>query len=438
MKHPSAQELIKKGKGTKATLEGWVDTVRNQGKILFVVLRNEQGLFQGVALSSNKDVFNVGKGLTDESVIRMSGVIQVQKAAPQGVELSLESIDILSKAEAQLPIPISEHIESEADMQSRLDWRWLDLRQPKKKLIFEVWTTLEQAARNYWVSNGYIEIHSPKLLGTPSEGSAELFGLDYFGKKAYLAQSPQFYKQMAMAAGLGRIFEVGPVFRANPSFTSRHDTEFTMYDMEMSYIDTHEDIMVEEEKWIRAIIGKVKEKHGGQIKESYGREVVVPTLPFPRITMAEAKKMLAPHKIKSEKEGDLCPEEERKLSELIMEKFGHEFVFVTEYPADVRAFYHMRLESDNTLTKSFDLLWCGIEITTGAQREHRPKRLAKQAREKGLRLEPLEFYFDFFKYGCPPHGGLGLSPSRMLMKLLDVPNVREVTFLYRGPKRLKP
>lgn len=298
---------------------------------------------------------------------------------------------------------------------------------------------MEDAARKYWIDNGYTQIHSPKLMSIPSEGAAELFEVKYFDDKtAYLAQSPQLYKQMAMASGLERIFEVGPVFRANPSFTSRHDTEFTGYDMELSFIDSHQDVIAEEEKWIAAMIAAVKDKFGDDIKTHYGREVTVPTLPFPQVTMKEAKKMLSEFKIESDKEDDLNPEEERKLSSLIFEKYGHEFVFVTEYPVSARPFYHMRLESDPTLTKSFDLLWNGIEVTTGAQREHRYDKLIEQAKEKGLNLEPLEFYFNFFKYGCPPHGGLGLSPSRLLMKLLGVSSVREVTYIYRGPKRLTP
>lgn len=438
MKHLAAHDLQEAGEGTHTTLEGWVHAVRNQGKILFVVLRNEHGLFQGVALKKDEAVFEAAKELTDESVIQMSGTIQLQEAAPQGVELLLDAIVILSKADAQLPIPISEHAENEADLQNRLDWRWIDLRHDSKKLIFETWTTMEQAARNYWVDNEYIEIHSPKLLGTPSEGAAELFELDYFGKKAYLAQSPQFYKQMAMASGFNKVFEVGPVFRANPSFTSRHDTEFTGYDMEISFIDSHYDIMDEEERWIKQMIAAVKEKHGDAVKEAYDRNVVVPTLPFPRISLLEAKKLLAEKGISSEKHDDLSPEEERTLSEMIKEQHGHEFVFVTEYPVSARPFYHMRLEEDPTLTKSFDLLWNGIEITTGAQREHRYDILIKQAAEKGLGRDSLDFYFNFFKYGCPPHGGLGLSPSRLLMKLLNTSNVREVTYLYRGPKRLTP
>ena len=268
--------------------------------------------------------------------------------------------------------------------------------------------------------------------------SVSCLEVKYFERKAYLAQSPQFYKQMGMAAGFEKVFEVGPVFRANPSFTSRHDTEFTGYDVEISFVESHQDPMHEEEKAIRHALEKVKEGYGEEILKHYGRELVVPSLPFPQLTMKEAKEILGRLGVPSEKDGDLSPEEERKLSEYIKEKEGHEFVFVTEYPAEVRPFYHMRLESDPALTKSFDLLWDGLEITTGAQREHRYDVLIKQAKERGVKLGPIQFYLNFFKYGCPPHGGFGLGPSRMLMKVFNAANVREVTYLYRGIKRLEP
>lgn len=436
MKHLTAAELTQKA-GEVVIIDGWLQTIRDQGSIVFLIIRNTEGTFQAVVLKSS-DSYETSKHLTAESVIKVKGTAKLEQNAPLGVEIMVDEIEVLSSANPELPIPVSEKAENEAEQQKRLDWRWLDLRKPEKRLIFEAWTTMEHAARQYWTENGYMEIHSPKMMSIPSEGAAELFEVKYFDRTAYLAQSPQLYKQMAMASGFERIFETGPVFRANPSFTSRHDTEFTGYDMELSFVSSHQDVIAEEEKWLVAMISAVKEKHGEAILKAYGREIVVPTIPFPQVTMKQAKELLAPFKIDSDKIDDLNPEEERKLSELIKEQHGHEFVFVTEYPTSARPFYHMRLESDPTLTKSFDLLWNGIEVTTGAQREHRYEQLVKQAKEKGLHLEPLEFYFNFFKYGCPPHGGLGLSPSRLLMKLLDVANVREVTYLYRGPKRLDP
>lgn len=436
MKHLSATELTEKA-GEAVVVDGWLQTIRDQGSIVFLIIRNNQGSFQTVVLKSS-NAYEASKSLTVESVIKVHGTAKLEQNAPHGVEIMVEELEVLSLADPELPIPVSENADNEAEQQKRLDWRWLDLRRTDKRLIFEAWTTMEQAARQYWTENGYMEIHSPKLMSIPSEGAAELFEVKYFERTAYLAQSPQLYKQMAMASGFERIFETGPVFRANPSFTSRHDTEFTGYDMELSFIESHQDVIAEEEKWLVAMISAVKEKHGEAILKAYNREIVVPTIPFPQVTMKQAKELLAPFNIESDKVDDLNPEEERKLSELIKEQHGHEFVFVTEYPVTARPFYHMRLESDPSLTKSFDLLWNGIEVTTGAQREHRYEQLLAQAKEKGLHREPLEFYFNFFKYGCPPHGGLGLSPSRLLMKLLDVSNVREVTYLYRGPKRLDP
>ncbi len=417
------------------TVAGFVQTIRKQGSIEFLVLRDITGTIQVVIF--DKMLLETSKTLTLESVVAITGTVKTAEKAFSGIEIGAESITVLSHAAPELPIPVVEKA-GETDQQIRLDWRFLDLRKPDKQLIFKIWTEWEQAFVQYCTERNYLEIHSPKLMSTPSESGAELFEVKYFERKAYLAQSPQFYKQMAMAAGFERVFEIGPVFRAEPSFTTRHSTEFQGFDLEKSYIDSHQDIIAEEEAMLAYAITRVKEKFGDEIKEHFDREVVVPTLPFPQVTIAEAKKILAEMGVESEKAGDFSPEEERKLCEYIKEKYNHEFVFVTEYPHMNRAFYHMRLESDNNLTKGFDLLWNGVEITTGAQREHRYDVLVKQAQERGMSLEPLQFYLDFFKYGCPPHGGLGAGPERMIMKLLNLESIREVSFIYRGVKRLTP
>jgi len=437
MKRIFVNETIDKV-GEKVKVAGFVQTIRDQGSIKFLIIRDISGTIQVVVTKDNIEATKIAKLLSLESVVEIIGLAKEEKQAPGGVEITAEEISILSLASSELPIPVVEKGQVETDLQKRLDWRWLDLRRPEKTLIFKVWTLMEQAFREYWTSNGYIEIHSPKLMSAPSESGAELFEVKYFDRKAYLAQSPQFYKQMAMASGFEKVFEVGPVFRANPSFTSRHDTEFTGYDFEISYIESHQDVMAEEQKAIWYMLEKVKKEFGKEILEFYSKDLIVPTLPFPQVTMKQAKEILAELKVQSERNGDLSPEEERKLSEYIKEKEGHEFVFVTEYPIEVRPFYHMRLEDNPKLTKSFDLLWNGLEITTGAQREHRYDILISQAKEKGLKPKSIQFYLNFFKYGCPPHGGLGLGPSRMLMKILNVDNVREVTYLYRGVKRLEP
>ena len=366
---------LKEHAGGEVTICGWVHTLRNQGKIRFMIIRDITGFIQVVVLKDRTEAFAATAGLPEESVVKITGLLKAEKQAPGGFEIQADTIEVLSMAAPELPIQVNEEGENEAELPLRLDWRWIDLRKPERALIFKVWTVLEQAFRNYCISNGYIEIHSPKTVVTSTESGSELFAVKYFDRTAYLAQSPQLYKQMAMAAGFEKVFEVGPVFRANPSFTSRHDTEFTMYDIEMSFIESHHDLMAEEENMIVAMLTEVREKYGEEIKKLYGQEVVIPKTPFPRLTLQETKSILANLGIIGERGEDLSPEEERSISQYVQENNGHEFVFIHDWPASTRAFYSMRLESNPALAKSFDLLFKGLEITSGAQREHRYDRL---------------------------------------------------------------
>ena len=428
--------------GEQVTFKGFVQTVRNQKAVQFLILRDHTGLIQVVAERSEekKETNDLIATLTRESVIEVSGVLASNPNVKLGqMELQLTTLRVDSVSDATLPIDIFGKTETEVD--KRLDWRFLDLRQPEKQLIFRIQTTVEAAMREFWISKEFVEIHTPKIMGSPSEGGAELFSLDYFGQTASLAQSPQFYKQMAMAAGLDRVFEIGPAFRADPSFTPRHSTEFTSVDMEMSWIESHGDVMEFEERWLQHILRTVQEKHGEEILGTFGVEVVVPELPFPKVTMDEAQNILRDRDYvpsAETKRGDIDPHGERMLCDYAREKFNHEFIFVTDYPTEVRPFYHRRKEDNPSLTKSFDLLWKWMEITTGAQREHRYDVLTKQAAEKGVSLGSIQFYLDFFKYGCPPHGGFGFGLARLLAAMLNQKSIREVVFLHRGPTRLVP
>ena len=423
--------------GQTVRLGGWVNAVRDQKRMQFVILRDETGLAQAVLEKSDppSQLNERISELTDESAVILTGeVVADERVRLGGVEIRLQDLQVESLAEPELPVT------PESALDKRIDWRYLDLRRPDRRLIFEVQSTVEQAMREHWRGEGFLELHTPKLMGSASESGAELFKVDYFERTAYLAQSPQFYKQMAMAGGFGKVFEIGPVFRANPSFTSRHDTEFTSVDVEIAWIDSHEDVMAFEEAWLAHVLGVVASEHGEAIRETFGVEVVVPELPFPRLSMAEAKALLREHGHEHVPgpEEDLDPPSERALCSIVAEQRGHEFVFVTDYPTAVRPFYHMRHPDDPGLTRSFDLLWRGIEITTGAQREHRLPTLLEQAADKRVETEPIQYYLDFFRYGAPPHGGFGFGLTRLLMQMLGQENVREVTFLYRGPNRLEP
>lgn len=426
---------IEKYNGNYVKVAGWVDTIRDQKRMQFLSLRDHTGKIQTVNQKTGKDLDQLISSLSKDSTIVAGGnVVHNPRVKLNPFEIQLDYVDVKSSPKQSLPIT------PESNLDTRLDWRYVDLRDPKKQLIFNIQTTAEHAMRNFWVQNGFTEIHSPKLIEGASESGAELFKLDYFGQEASLAQSPQFYKQMAMAAGFNNVFEIGPVFRANKSFTSRHDAEFTSVDMELSWVDSHEEVIEMEEKWINYFLTDVVAKHGEEIQNVFGLETKVPKLPFPRVTMDDAYKILESkgHKVAREHKGDLDPEGERKLAQHIKEEFDHDFVFVTDYPSKARPFYHMRFDDNPNVTKSFDLIWKGLEVTTGAQREHRYDKLVEQIQEKGVDPKSISSYVDFFKHGCPPHGGCGFGLTRMLMNLTGLNNVREVTFVYRGPNRLTP
>jgi nondiscriminating aspartyl-tRNA synthetase len=422
--------------GDQVRVCGWVQTLRLQRRMQFVVLRDETGAVQ---LTNRRDVLpeldEQLDALTVGSAIALTGrVVEAPQVKLGGIEVLVDSIDSVSIAEQ--PLPIAETTSPDL----RMDWRFLDLRAPRQHLIFRIGDLFEQCMRSFLLSRGFTELHTPKLMAAASESGAEVFRVEYFGSSAYLAQSPQFYKQMAIAAGFDRVMEVGPVFRAEPSFTSRHSTEFTGLDLEMAWIDSVDDVMRMEEELLAHAVAGVRDVYGQEIEEVFGTELVVPPTPFPRMTLAEAREQLLQvgWQPGDRSSPDLDGEGERMLSKLVADKFGHQFVFLTDYPVSVRPFYHMRPADNPSVTCSFDLIWNGLEVTTGAQREHRYDVLAAQAAEKGISLESISHYANCFRYGCPPHGGLGIGINRLLMKLLSLPSIREATLFFRGPNRLTP
>ena len=413
-------------------VQGFVENFRNKRTMAFIVVKDATGKLQiTIEKEKHPEMLEMLDKLTIHSVVTFEGeVVASEYVKMGGKEMYPDTMKVESYAEA-LPI------KDDSDIDVRMDYRWIDLRREKNHLMLDLQTTLTAALREFLVERDFVEIHTPKLIAAASESGSDVFEVKYFDGHAYLAQSPQFYKQMAMAAGLERIFETGPVFRAEKSYTNKHATEFTGFDLEFSYIDGCEDVMKMEEELLTYALAKVKEKHGDAIKELYGLDLEVPTLPFPRMKLCDVYRELEErygYTVPAELHGDLTTEAERMTRQLCRDMFNHEFLFITDYDAKERAFYHMR--DENGVPQGYDLIWRGVEITTGAQREHRYDVLKAQAEEKGL-AEDVKFYLEFFKYGCPPHGGFGLGIDRLTMLFLGL-SIKEVQFLFRGPNRLTP
>ena len=426
--------------GEKVVVSGFVENIRNLQWVLFLVLNDGTGKVQVTiekSNESNQELISIVNSLTLESTVKIVGILnENSKVKLNGMEIIPDTIEVTSRSDEELPFSYKDL--TGVNFDTRLDYRFIDLRNEKNSLIFKIQSSLVQYMREYLYQHDFMEIHTPKLIGTASESGSNVFKVKYFDRLAYLAQSPQFYKQMAMSSGFNRIFEVGPVFRAENSNTSRHATEYTCFDVEFSYIDSYYDVMKLEAEMLTYALEKINHIYGERIKDIYGVELMVPTLPFPVMRLCDIYQELESrygYKVEDSEKDDLTTEAEKLCYQLSKDKFQHEFLFVIDYPASKRAFYHMR-DNDGIL-QGYDLLWRGVEITTGAQREHRYEEITKNAEEKGL-TKDVKFYLEFFKYGCPPHGGFGLGVDRLTMLLLGIPSIKEVQFLFRGPNRLEP
>lgn len=420
--------------GEKAFLKGWVYEIRNLNKLGFIILRDMTGIVQCVV--KGKNLMQRLKNLSLESSIEIQGITKEANVKAEflrrDVEVSVEDFKIISKAE-RLPIQINDQ-EVESDLSTRLDNRFLDVRKPKIQAIFNVRSTIYRAVIDYFESENFKIINTPKITTIGLESGAESFVVNYFSKKAVLAQSPQFYKQMFVHGGFERVVEIAPVYRAENSNTTRHLTEFTGVDFEMGFIEDENDVMDIAEGMIKAIAKKVVDERKEELS-LLGIEFKVPKK-IPRVSMKELKMMLKEKGKELSEEDDLDAEAERMIGEYALNKFGEEFIFVTNYPFSVRPFYHMKPSEDEKGTRSFDLLFRGVEVATGAQREHRLNVLRSQAKEKGVKIP--EIYEDVFRYGAIPHGGVGFGLDRITQRMLDLSNVREALLLPRDTTRLTP
>ncbi len=432
-------QVSEKEIGKTVTLCGWVDTLRVSGKISFLLLRDRTGIIQ---------IF-LDKGLTEkyqhelkkESVALIEGLVnkrpdnQVKKDMKTGaVEIAAKHIELLSIAETPLPVDVVEDTTTNID--KRLDYRFLDVRREKVKDIFMIRSKIYSKTVEFFDKTGFVAIQSPRLTASGVESGAEEFKIPYFGKTASLAQSPQVYKQMFVVSGLEKVYDIGPIFRAEKSHTTRHLTEFTGIDFEMGFIKDEHDVIAVLEDYFRYLLTEVKRVCKDEL-EHLGVTINVPKS-IPKMTLGEARKILKDRGKTLPEDEDLDAEGELIIGEYVKKKYDSDFVFMLEYPWKKRPFYHMRPEGNKKITKSFDLLFNGVEIGTGAQREHRLDILEAQAKEKGIDFKKMTFYRDIFRFGCPSHGGVGLGLDRITQQLLNLPNIREAILLPRDPERLTP
>jgi len=422
------------GDGT-VSVKGWIQDTRNLGGISFVVIRDRYGTIQLTLPKKKIDpaLFERLTTLPRESVVCVTGEVKASDQTELGLEIIPLACEVYSEAGVPLPMGVIDKVNVEMD--TRLNNRFMDLRKPEIRAIFELKSIMLHLLNETMAENGFVQVSTPKIVASGAEGGSTLFKVDYFGKPAYLAQSPQLYKQMLMSTGLDRVYEIGPAFRAEHSNTNRHVTEFISFDGEISWIGGMGDVMGAIEDIIGRILAGLKEKGKDQLR-ILGKDISIPKAPYPVLTYAECVKMLKKEGFKIKEGDDLGTEGEKMIGD-IMSKKGIDIYWIAEYPEAEKPFYIM--EKDGTpYSFSFDLDYKGQEISSGGQREHRFEKLEERIRKKGLDPEDFRFYTDAFRYGMPPHGGWGIGIERLLVKMLDLPNVREAILFPRDLSRLSP
>lgn len=430
----SLRELAEGGViGETVRLNGAVHTIRDMGEVAFVILRKSGGLVQCV-YEEGRTAFDL-RNLKEEAAVELEGVVVVEPRAPQGFEIRVTGITVLSEPAEALPLAVSKW-KLNTSLETRLSLRPISLRNVRERARFKIQEGIVRGFRDYLFSQDFTEVRTPKLTARGAEGGSNIFKLDYFGRKAVLAQSPQFYKQ-TMVGVYDRVFEVGPVFRAEKHNTARHLNEYTGLDLEMGYIDSFEDIMAVETGFLQYTMQLLEREYKKELKllgVSLPRTDRIPQVRFDR-----AKELAAQRYGRAVKNPyDLEPEEEALIGRYFKEEFDSDFVFVTHYPSKKRPFYAMDDPQDERFTLSFDLLFRGMEITTGGQRIHDYQMLLDKLAARGMATEGMEHYLMIFKYGMPPHGGLGIGLERLTMRLLEEQNVRETTLFPRDMSRLEP
>jgi aspartyl-tRNA synthetase len=427
-----SKDVTIKDHGKTITVAGWIEDIRNIGSIAFIILRDRKGTLQVTSLKKeNSELFDMLVNIPRESVIAVNGLCKKSDKARNGYEVIPKEVEVLSSSETPLPLGVVDKVESELD--TRLDNRFIDLRKQEIQAIFKIRNEIISAVHKYLRSENFVEVHTPNIIASSSEGGTDVFKLKYFEKNAFLAQSPQLYKQMLMASGLDRVYEIAWYFRAEEHNTRRHLNESTAIDLEMAFISSEEDVM----KILESLVHNMW-KSAGECKEELdilGKKIVVPKLPFKRVIYDDVIRKLNKNKSAIKWGEDLGTEEEKLLGE-IMKKEGHDFYFITKYPIEAKPFYTMP-EGDK-YSRGFDLACKGVEIASGSQRIHDVELLKKRLKACDLNPQDFESYLKAFRYGMPPHGGFGFGIERFLMDLLDIKNIRECILFPRDRTRLKP
>ena len=419
--------------GKTVKVNGAIHTIRDMGNVAFIILRKREGL---VPCVSEEEITNFFlKDLKEAATVEVTGTLISSEKAPHGIEIRISAVEVLSEPAEPMPLAIGKWKLS-TSLEAKLNYRPIALRNLRERAKFKLQEGIVRGFRDFLYGEGFTEIHTPKIGAKSAEGGANVFKLDYFHRPAILQQSPQFYKQM-MVGVYDRVFETAPVFRAEKHNTKRHLNEYTSLDFEMGYIDGFEEIMAMETGFLQYTMKLLKQEYAGELKLL---DVELPgTDRIPAVRFDEIKRLVSEKYDRRIKNPfDLEPEEESLISRYAKEEWDADFVFVTHYPSKKRPFYAMDDPENPTFTLSFDLLFRGMEITTGGQRIHDYSRLLEKMEARGMTGEGMEQYLSAFKHGMPPHGGLGIGMERLTMKLMDEDNVRETTLFPRDLSRLEP
>jgi nondiscriminating aspartyl-tRNA synthetase len=417
--------------GTSVTICGWAHEIRDLGGITFLVVRDREGMVQVTLFKKaiDKNVLEVVRNLSRESVVAVTGTVKKEAKAPNGYELVPTQVTVLGKADSPLPMDTTGKVD--ADLDTRLDARFMDVRRPRTQAIFRIRHLMQKSIREFLDMEGFIEITTPKVVATATEGGTALFPITYFEREAFLNQSPQLFKQLMMSGGLDRVFEIGPIFRAEEHDTRKHLNEATSIDIEASYLD-NEDVMVILENLIKHVYSTVAEK-GTKYLETLGVELTIPETPFKRITYDEAISIARDCGETIEWGDDLSTESEHSIGKTIGEHY-----FITDWPTKIKPFYAMPYEDKPEICRAFDMMHPRMELSSGAQRVHSYELLKQRIADQGLNPDGFEFYLKAFRYGMPPHSGWGVGAERLLMTMLGIENIREVVLFPRDRKRLSP